>query len=65
MDSSNLEKQQLPEEPRFLEFKHIPEDATKDGQPILNRYSSTLTHSHDAPGAKVFAAIPNHKRVAY
>ena len=41
------------EEPHFLSFNHLPDDATRDGQPVLNKYSSTLTNKHDFPGAKV------------
>lgn len=55
MDLSNLEKQNLPEEPRFLDFPHLPDDATtSDGQPKLNKYSSTITRNHDFPGAQVW-----------
>jgi len=53
MDPSNLEKQRQPEEPRFLSFPHLPDDATRDGKPILNKYSSTITREHDFPGAQV------------
>jgi len=53
MDSRNPEKQNEPEEPRFLSFKHLPEGTVRDGQPVLNRYSSTLTNAHDFPGAQV------------
>lgn len=54
MDLENLEKQSEPEEPRFLTFPHLPDDATTpDGQPRLNKYSSTITANHDFPGAQV------------
>ena len=54
MDPSNVQKQHEPEEPRFLDFPHLPDDATTpDGRPRLNRYSSTLTKDHDFPGAQV------------
>ena len=53
MDPSNLEKQNQPEEPRFLDFPSLPDDATRDGKPILNKYSSTVTNGHDFPGAQV------------
>lgn len=54
MDPSNLKKQEEPEEPRFLDFPHLPDDATTpDGKPRLNKYSATLTKEHDFPGAQV------------
>ena len=54
MDPSNVEKHVLPEEPRFLEFPHLPNNATgDDGKPRLNKYSSTITRDHDFPGAQV------------
>ena len=54
MDPSNIEKQDLPEEPRFLDFPHLPADAAdKDGKQRLNKYSSTITKDHDFPGAQV------------
>ena len=53
MEASNLEKQSKPEEARYLSFRHLPEDATRNGKPVLNRYSSSLTNGHDFPGAKV------------
>ena len=53
MDPSNLEKQYLPEEPRFLDFPHLPDGTMRDGKPALNTYSSTLTKDHDFPGAQV------------
>ena len=53
MDSSNQKKQYEQEEPRFLDFPHLPDDAVLDDKPRLNRYSSTLTKDHDFPGAQV------------
>ena len=53
MDPSNLQKQNEPEEPRYLNFPHLPDDTTLDGKPRLNKYSSTLTKDHDFPGAQV------------
>ena len=41
------------EEPRYLTFPHLPDHATRDGQPALNKYSSTITKDHDFPGAQV------------
>lgn len=37
----------------FLPFKHLPDGFTRNGKVALNKYSSTLTNHHDAPGAKV------------
>ncbi len=53
MDAQNLEKQGDPEEPRYLNFPHLPEDTMRDGKPALNKYSSTLTAGHNFPGAQV------------
>ena len=57
MDPSNLDKQNQLEVPRFLDFPHLPDGATKDGKPRLNRYSSTITRGHDFPGAQVFLSL--------
>lgn len=53
MDPSNVQKQHQAEEPRLLDFPHLPDDAAYDGQPRLNKYSSTITRNHDFPGAQV------------
>ena len=53
MDPSNVQKQQQTEAPRLLDFPHLPEHATLDGQPRLNKYSSAITRDHDFPGAQV------------
>ena len=54
MDPSNPQKQLAPEEPRLLDFPHLPDNATTpEGQPRLNKYSSTITNGHDFPGAQV------------
>ncbi|KAL8689513.1 MAG: hypothetical protein Q9218_004837, partial [Villophora microphyllina] len=63
MDPSNPPKQDEPEEPRFLNFPHLPDNAhSEDGKPRLNRYSSTLTTGHAFPGAKAMlyaAGVPD------
>jgi len=41
------------EEPRYLEFPHLPDSAMRDGKPALNKYSQALTRGHDCPGAQV------------
>jgi len=51
-----------PEEPRYLQFPHLPEGEMRDGKPALNRYSSILTNGHDFPGAKAMfyaAGVPD------
>ena len=54
MDFENIEKENEPEEPRFLSFPHLPDNATaSDGKARLNKYSSTITKDHDFPGAQV------------
>lgn len=53
MDPSNVQKQHQAEEPRLLDFPHLPDNATQDGKPRLNKYSSTITRDHDFPGAQV------------
>lgn len=53
MDPSNQDKQREVEEPRFLNFPHLPSGVIQDGMPRLNRYSSTITKDHDFPGAQV------------
>ncbi|KAJ9636382.1 hypothetical protein H2199_008057 [Coniosporium tulheliwenetii] len=62
MDPSNLQKQREPEEPRYLDFPHLPDDAMRDGKPVLNKYSSTITKDHDFPGAQAMlyaAGVPD------
>ena len=63
MDSANPPKQTMPEEPRFLDFPHLPAGATtEDGKLRLNRYSSTITKDHDFPGAQAMlyaAGVPS------
>ncbi|KNG46728.1 dihydroxy-acid dehydratase-like protein [Stemphylium lycopersici] len=65
MDPQNLQKQREPEEPRFLSFPHLPEDAKhEDGTPALNKYSSTLTAGHNFPGAQAMlyaAGVPSRE----
>ncbi|KAI9821057.1 MAG: hypothetical protein M1827_003790 [Pycnora praestabilis] len=64
MDPRNTEKQEIPEEPRYLDFPHLPDNATRDGEPLLNKYSSTLTKDHDFPGAQAMlyaAGVPNQE----
>ncbi|KAF2755208.1 mitochondrial dihydroxy acid dehydratase [Pseudovirgaria hyperparasitica] len=55
MDPHNLEKESIPRAPgeaRYLDFPARPADAVRDGKPVLNRHSSTLTNDHDFPGAQ-------------
>ena len=54
MDPANIQQQYEPEEPRFLNFPCLPDDAKDaNGKPALNKYSSTVTRGHDFPGAQV------------
>jgi dihydroxy-acid dehydratase len=53
MDPMNKEMEKQQEEPRYLNFPHLPDDATRDGKPALNKYSTTITKDHDFPGAQV------------
>ncbi|KAL9100737.1 MAG: hypothetical protein Q9163_003922 [Psora crenata] len=65
MDPSNPEKHLHPEEPRHLDFPHLPDDATTpDGKPRLNKYSATITNNHDFPGAQAMlyaAGVPDRE----
>ncbi|KAI9838836.1 MAG: hypothetical protein M1819_004042 [Sarea resinae] len=68
MDPSNMAKQELPaDEPRYLDFPHLPDDATRDGKPALNKFSSTITNGHKFPGAKAMlyaAGVPDKETMA-
>lgn len=48
---------------RLLEFPSIPPGTIgENGQIMLNRWSNTLTHGHDFPGAQAMlyaAGVPN------
>lgn len=58
MDPSNPGKQDKLETSSFLDFPHLPDNATtEDGKPRLNKYSSTITKDHDFPGAQVSGEI--------
>lgn len=61
MASTSLQKQFEPEEPRFLDFPHLPPSTTQDGRLRLNKYSSNMTRGHDFPGAQVRKAIPGDR----
>lgn len=63
MDPSNVQKQHQAEEPRLLDFPHLPDHATQDGAPRLNKYSSTITRDHDFPGAQVRHLLPPQSRL--
>lgn len=46
-------------ESRYIDFPKAADDATRDGEPVLNKYSTFLTREHDFPGAKVsFPGFP-------
>ncbi|KAF1990371.1 dihydroxy-acid dehydratase [Aulographum hederae CBS 113979] len=64
MDPSNKEKESEPVEPRFLDFKCLPDDAMRDGKPVLNKHSTVITRGHDFPGAKAMlyaAGVPDRE----
>ncbi|KAL8819067.1 MAG: hypothetical protein Q9223_002426 [Gallowayella weberi] len=64
MDPSNPPKQEEPEEPRFLDFPHLPDNASYNGQPLLNKYSSIITRDHAFPGAQAMlyaAGVPDQE----
>jgi hypothetical protein len=43
----------VPEQPRYITFPEIEHGTLRDGELVLNRWSSTLTADHDFPGAQV------------
>ncbi|KFY87986.1 hypothetical protein V500_06664 [Pseudogymnoascus sp. VKM F-4518 (FW-2643)] len=54
----------VPEEPRYIEFPSIPHGTLRDGKPVLNRWSATITKDHDFPGAQAMlyaAGVPNRE----
>ncbi|KAF1809395.1 dihydroxy-acid dehydratase [Eremomyces bilateralis CBS 781.70] len=49
---------------KFLDFSPLPDEATRDGKPVLNKYSQKVTREHDFPGAKAMlyaAGVPNEE----
>lgn len=60
--SSSSRKSSESDEARYLQFRHLPDDKTRDGKPRLNRYSSTITKEHDFPGAKVRLYMPSSQQ---
>jgi dihydroxy-acid dehydratase len=60
MEPSNYEN--ITGEPRYIEFRCIEHGTLRDGKPVLNRWSSTVTKDHDFPGAQAMlyaAGVPN------
>ena len=53
MDLSRAEEPRPSEEARLLYFPRLPDGATHDGKPALNRFSGVMTRGHDFPGAQV------------
>ncbi|KAK2778044.1 hypothetical protein FQN53_001958 [Emmonsiellopsis sp. PD_33] len=54
----------MDEEARYIDFPHLPDDATRDGKPALNKYSTFLTKDHDFPGAQAMlygAGVPDRE----
>ncbi|KAI9755773.1 MAG: Metallothionein expression activator [Chaenotheca gracillima] len=61
MDPANAAKFP-PDEPRYLNFPHLPEGTNADGKVRLNRYSGILTQDHSFPGAQAMlyaAGVPS------
>ncbi|KAL8918653.1 MAG: hypothetical protein Q9208_007214 [Pyrenodesmia sp. 3 TL-2023] len=66
MDPSNPKKHDEPEAPRYLDFPHLPDDASQNGKPLLNKYSSTITKGHAFPGAQAMlyaAGVPDQESI--
>lgn len=42
-----------PGDAKYINFPKLPDDATRDGKPVLNKYSTFITKDHDFPGAQV------------
>ncbi|KAI9698271.1 MAG: hypothetical protein M1820_007541 [Bogoriella megaspora] len=64
MEYHDLDQQWHPEEPRYVEFPNLPFGTTQNGQPVLNRFSSTLTKDHDYPAAQAMlyaAGVPDEQ----
>ncbi|EGE79024.1 hypothetical protein RJZ56_006606 [Blastomyces dermatitidis] len=60
--TSSSEQDDAFEEPRYIQFPCLPDDATRDGKPVLNKYSTFLTKDHDFPGAQAMlygAGVPD------
>jgi dihydroxy-acid dehydratase len=52
-DATSEMQNGVTEGPKYVQFPCVPDDATRDGKPVLNRYSSFITNGHDFPGAQV------------
>ncbi|KAL1956733.1 hypothetical protein VTO42DRAFT_6883 [Malbranchea cinnamomea] len=64
MASEPTKGQEGPSEERYIEFPCLPDDATRDGQPVLNKYSQFITKGHDFPGAQAMlyaAGVPDRQ----
>ncbi|KAM5456616.1 putative dihydroxy-acid dehydratase [Microsporum canis] len=52
------------DEERYIQFPCVANDVTRDGQPVLNKYSQFLTKDHDFPGAQAMlyaAGVPDRE----
>ncbi|PVH75225.1 dihydroxy-acid and 6-phosphogluconate dehydratase [Cadophora sp. DSE1049] len=52
----------------YAEFPHLSQDATHDGKPALNRYSTFITREHDFPAAKAMlyaAGVPDEETMKH
>ncbi|KAI9745147.1 MAG: hypothetical protein M1818_001425 [Claussenomyces sp. TS43310] len=61
---TSLHREDVPGEPRYARFPNVEHGTLRDGKPILNRWSSFMTHGHDFPGAQAMlyaAGVPNRE----
>ncbi|KAF2496837.1 dihydroxy-acid dehydratase-like protein [Lophium mytilinum] len=63
MEPSDSPKQSH-SDPRYAEFRSLPDGTMRDGKLALNKYSSVLTNDHDFPGAQAMlyaAGVPDRQ----
>jgi dihydroxy-acid dehydratase len=53
MDPASKKVATAPGDAKYINFPRLPDNATRDGKPVLNKYSSFITKDHDFPGAQV------------
>lgn len=54
--------EEIPEQPRYIDFPCLEAGTIINGKQVLNRWSSTITRDHDFPGAQAMlyaAGVPN------
>lgn len=47
-------------EEKYVRFPCVDDDATREGKPVLNKYSHFITKDHDFPGAQVRIYCHSH-----